>query len=503
MKKIWLLNFLLVVFICAGVLFLFEIGAAAQVRRSASQARSVDTNGIQFETAIENVAADVGPGVVSIRTETVTTVGGDNLLFGAPGDDENLNNFFEHFFGQTPEFKEKQQGVGSGLIIEPDGYILTNEHVVANADQIKVTLISGREYDAELIGSDRRSDLAVIKIDAEDLPKASFGNSENLRIGQWVVAIGNPFAHLLPNPEPTVTVGVISALDRTIAGPYLSDAIYTALIQTDAAINPGNSGGPLLNLRGEVVGINVAIFSTTGGYQGIGFAIPIDTVKRITSKIIRGEEVEYGWIGVAIQNLDQNLAEYFGLKNPDGVLVHEVLVQGPASKAGIQKGDIILSVNQRRVRNVSELINLIGAITPGKIVSLRVFRNGSSRQVKVEVERNPVSNYQQEQRREEEEPAQFSILEQWRGLSIQDIPKSMTAEMGLESIEGVLVADVQVGSPADEAGIQPGSIILSVDSKDISNAKEFEDAVRNKKGDVLLRTNQAFVVVKSPQNNKK
>ena len=212
-----------------------------------------------------------------------------------------------------PDRDYKQVGLGSGVIIDSSGYILTNQHVIDQADKIKVTLSDGREFKGEIKGQDARSDLAVIKIVAKDLPAVELGNSEKLRIGEWVVAIGNPFGFALEGAEPTVTVGVISALHRSLGKILSRNRDYTDLLQTDAAINPGNSGGPLVNLKGEVVGINVAIFSTSGGYQGIGFAIPINAAKRIISQLIAGKEVLYGWLGITIQDLTEDMAKYFGL----------------------------------------------------------------------------------------------------------------------------------------------------------------------------------------------
>jgi len=229
--------------------------------------------------------------------------------------------------------------------------------VVEGANKLTVILSDGRQFAAEVKGSDSRSDLAVIKIEAEDLPVAGLGDSDTLKIGQWVVAIGNPFGFAMQNPEPTVTVGVVSALHRTLGNAMVQDRDYTDLIQTDAAINPGNSGGPLVDIRGNVIGINVAIVSTTGGNQGIGFAIPVNSAKRIISKLIEGKKIEYGWLGISIQELNDDLAKYFGLgADKKGVLIADVLAGGPGDKGGLRPGDIIIKFDNHPIRDVKSLL---------------------------------------------------------------------------------------------------------------------------------------------------
>jgi len=236
------------------------------------------------------------------------------------------------------------------VIIDKDGYILTNEHVVSDATQVKVKLSDGREFDAETKGVDKRIDLAVIKINAKNLPVAKLGDSDELKIGQWVLAIGNPFGFAIENPEPTVTVGVVSALGRYLPVLGRRDRGYDDFIQTDAAINPGNSGGPLVNLKGEVIGINTAIITTSGGYQGLGFAIPINKAKKVIDKLAKGEKISYGWLGVNIQDLNEDLRNYFGIKEKEGVIVLKVYKDSPAEKGGIKEGDLILSFKSQPVK---------------------------------------------------------------------------------------------------------------------------------------------------------
>ena len=330
-------------------------------------AAAASFEGFRMEDAVINVANTAGKAVVSISAERTTKVStGRRFVYRSPfgespfGEDEFFRKFFDDFFGQMPEREYKQFGLGSGVIVDPQGYILTNEHVIDGADKIKVTLPDGREFKAELKGEDPRADLAIIKINAHNLPAAAWGDSDNLRIGQWVVAIGNPFGFALQNPEPTVTAGVISALHRSIGKSVGRDRDYNDLIQTDAAINPGNSGGPLVNLKGEIVGINVAIFTTSGGYQGIGFAIPSNAAKRIMSNLIQGKKILYGCLGVTVQGLSEDMAKYFGLSDKNGVLVAKVLENGPAQKSGIKESDIIKQFDNKPVNNVRELLSVVG-----------------------------------------------------------------------------------------------------------------------------------------------
>jgi len=332
-------------------LTLAVIIAHSQPAQSQVNPAPASFEGFRMEDAIINVANIAGKAVVSISTEhTQKLRGGGRRFFRTPfrsspfSEDESFRRFFDDFFGEMPDREYKQMGLGSGVIIDGEGYILTNEHVISDADKITVTLPDGREFKGEVKGKDVRSDLAIIKINAKDLPACALGDSDNLKIGQWVVAVGNPFGFALQNPEPTVTAGVISALHRSI-GRIAPNRDYGDLIQTDAAINPGNSGGPLVNLKGEIVGINVAIFSTSGGYEGVGFAIPINNAKKIISFLKEGKKILYGWLGVTVQDLSEDMAKYFGCPDKNGVLVGKVLENSPAQKAGMK--DIIQQASER------------------------------------------------------------------------------------------------------------------------------------------------------------
>src|SRR3989338_3967658 len=355
--------------------------------------------GYNMEDAVIGVASSTGKAVVSISTEHITKVKGGGTrryYFGSPfgqespfGEDDSFRRFFDDFFGELPDREYKQRGLGSVVIIDQEGYILTNEHVINDADKISVTLSDGREFKGEVKGRDARSDLAIIKINAKNLPVANLGDSDNLKIGQWVVAIGNPFGFALQNPEPTVTAGVISALHRSLGSILSRDKDYNDLIQTDAAINPGNSGGPLVNFNGEVVGINVAIFSTSGGYQGVGFAIPVNNAKRIISRLIEGKKIAYGWIGVTGQNLDDDLAKYLGLAEKNGVLISKVIENGPAQKAGIKESDVIKQFDNKAVNNVRELLNVVGKTEIGKKVKVVVVREKKELTLEVQIGERP------------------------------------------------------------------------------------------------------------------
>jgi serine protease Do len=438
-----------------------------------------------FEEAVEKVAGSVGKAVVSISAERVTKVGGGRrFYFNQPfgnspfGQDESFRKFFDDFFGEVPQQEFKQMGLGSGVIINAQGYILTNEHVVGGADKISVTLSDGRTLSAELKGRDARSDLAVIKINAQGLPMASLGDSDSLKIGQWVVAVGNPFGFALQNPEPTVTAGVISALHRTLGRTLSADRDYNDLIQTDAAINPGNSGGPLVNLKGEIVGINVAIFSTTGGYQGVGFAIPVNNAKRIIKQLMEGKKIAYGWLGVTVQDLSDDLAKYFGLSDKKGVLVAKVLDGGPAQKAGIKDGDIIKEIGAQPVNNVKELLNVVGKSEVGQPLKIKVIRDKKELALSVTIGERPESIG--------EKSAQAGgPAEGWRGIEVKPDEK-----------QGVVIAEIKPDSPADAAGLNPGDVIAEINKQPVKSIEDYQKITKDLKGDALVRTDKGYFVVK-------
>jgi serine protease Do len=448
-----------------------------------------------MEDAVVNVANTTGKAVVSISTEHTTKIkGAKKYYFGSPfggespfGEDEFFRKFFDDFFGEMPDREYKQMGLGSGVIIDTEGYILTNEHVVNDADKITVTLPDGREFKGELKGKDERSDLAIIKISAHNLPAASLGDSDILRIGQWVVAIGNPFGFALQNPEPTVTAGVISALHRSLGRTISRDRDYNDLIQTDAAINPGNSGGPLVNLKGEIVGINVAIFSTSGGYQGIGFAIPVNNAKRIISRLIEGKKILYGWLGVTVQDLTEDLAKHFGLTDRNGILVAKVLENSPAQKGGIKEGDIIKEFDNKPINNVRELLNIVGKTEVGRRVKAVVIRDKKEMALEVVIGERP---------QDLEERVSEETTGKWRGLEVEDLTPENIRRFRIQEKKGVVVVDVEPNSLTDAAGIIPGDIILEINKQSVKNISDYQKLTRDLKGDVLVKTSRGYFLIK-------
>ena len=479
------------------VVALLALCLSRQLLAAAPKTETKTLNPQDFTNAVVNVAASVGPAVVSIQAEKVERVQPYSPFSGSPFEDEMLNRFFSDFFGEPPMRELHRSSLGSGVIIDEKGYILTNDHVVRDTDKITVTLADGREFVGTVKGTDPRSDLAVVKIDAPDLPYVHLGDSDALQIGQWVVAIGYPFGFLLPNTEPAVTAGVISALHRSLPRTERRDTDYTDLIQTDAAINPCNSGGPLVNLNGEIIGINVAIFSTSGGYQGIGFTIPSNAARRIVARLIEGKSVDYGWIGVSVQDIDSRLAEYFNLPNAEGVLVNKILEGGPASRAGIKEGDIIITFNGKPTKNTVTLIKMIGNTPVDEQVKMKIWRDKKSQEVDVKIAKRPAFDAQgQIILPDNEQSDQNKATIHWRGLTVRDIPASIKNRILSPNVDGVIVTDVENKSPAQLAGLKKGDVIISVNQRPISNLKELDAVLSKAKGDCLLRTVRGFFVVK-------
>ncbi len=444
----------------------------------------------QTGLAFRSVAKKVSPAVVFIKVEKDVASRGSQYYFspfGSPFDDD----FFRRFFGEPPqrrsphqEPKKRQEvGQGSGFLITPDGYILTNNHVVGEADRVKVQMLDGREYKAEIVGTDPGSDLAVIKIDESDLPFLHLGNSEQLEVGDWVLAIGNPFGL-----SHTLTAGVVSAKGRSGIG--LND--YEDFIQTDAAINPGNSGGPLVNLEGDVVGINTAIFSRSGGYMGIGFAIPVNMAKKIRDQLIEHGEVKRGRLGVYIQDMTPELAESFGLDKPEGILVTQIVEDSPAEDAGLKRGDIIIALDGDKVNNVSSLRNRISLTAPGTKVRLDIIRDGREKQVKVKIgELDP-------------DAVSFSggsnKLSRL-GFSLQNLRPDIAEHYGLQEQKGVVITEVETGSLAYQAGLKPGDLVLEINQKAVNTVDDAEKILKSMKDKTVLllinqRGNTKYVVLK-------
>ncbi len=448
-----------------------------------------------FRNAISKVAQSSGGCVVSISSTVKEKLGG-GLYFGSPFDslgDDNFRSFFEEFFGQSvPEREFKRQGLGSGVIIDKNGYILTNEHVVGEASEIKVKLADGREFSAELKGMDKRSDLAIIRINAQNLPVAKLGDSDSLKIGAWVVAIGNPFGFAIENPEPTVTVGVISALHRYLPVLGRRTRNYDDLIQTDAAINPGNSGGPLVDLDGAVIGINTAIITTSGGYQGLGFAIPVNKAKHVIQRLIKGEKILYGWLGVSVQDINDDLRAYFSIaKGSEGVLVVKVYKDSPAAKSGIKEGDVIATFDAKAVRTTKDLLNMVATAEVGRSIVLGLVRDQKARDVTVTVGKRPSD---EEESLPPEAPA---VSGAFRGMTADEVSPAYRQQFDLSETSGVVVVNLEEDSPAAKSGLMVGDVILEIDKRPVKKLADFNTAVARVKGNCLIKTGRGYFVVKA------
>jgi serine protease Do len=466
-----------------GVLFVSVLATAGP---ALSQGRSDAAK--ELSKAFSTVAKAAMPAVVSIRVEKAVQVNsplGMNDPFGQFDDD-----FLRRFFGgklpqrQGPE-KYVERGQGSGFIISEDGYILTNNHVVGDVDKMTVELKDGRKFtNAKLIGTDPDSEVALIKIEGNNFPVLPMGDSDKIEIGDWVIAIGNPFGL-----NETVTVGVISAVGRS----NVHIAAYEDFIQTDAAINPGNSGGPLIDLDGKVIGINTAIVSQSGGYMGIGFAIPINMARAIEEQLKNGGKVSRGYLGVYGQDVTSDVAELLGLKEPGGMVVAQVEKGGPADKAGLKVQDVILEVNGKKAQSYDAFRNEVAAMRPGSTVRLNLLRGGKSLDLTITLGERPATVAQAQKSPDEPE----LII----GLQVQNLTKELADQLGYEPGEGVVVTAVKPGGPAAEQGIQQGDVILSVNNRNVTNVKEFGDAIQQaqKAGKVLFLIKRGdasqFVVV--------
>ena len=448
---------------------------------------------LDLEKATIDVAASVGKTVVSISSVVKEKIGGGFSFGGSPFEnfDDPFDQFFGEFFGGFPEREYERKGLGSGVIVDKDGYILTNEHVVSGAIEVKVKLSDGREFDAEVKGTDKRSDLAVIKINAKGLPAAKLGDSDDLQIGRWVVAIGNPFGFAIDNPEPTVTVGVISALNRYLPALGRRDRGYDDLIQTDAAINPGNSGGPLVNLKGEVIGINTAIITTSGGYQGLGFAIPVNKAKKILDKLSTGEKILYGWLGVVIDNLNDDLRNYFGVKERVGIIILKVYKDSPAEEAGLKEGDLVLTFNKESVKTTRDLMRMVSTSDVGKRIPLEILRGDKEMTIKVKIGKMPKEGEEIEEIEENSDKVNF------RGLTIDDITPFYKRQFRLKSDQGAVITDIEDGSIADESELQVGDVITKIENKEVKSKEDFESVASKVKGDCLIKTNRGYSVLKN------
>jgi serine protease Do len=413
----------------------------------------------------EQIAAQQGPAVVNISVSGTVKTGLSGIQ-GFPQVDPSdpFYEFFRHFQAPAPQNNVPTHGLGSGFIVSPDGVILTNAHVVADADEVIVKLTDKREFKAKVIGLDKPSDVAVLKIKASDLPYVKIGDPQQVRVGEWVVAIGSPFGF-----ENSVTAGIVSAKSRS-----LPDDNYVPFLQTDVAINPGNSGGPLFDLNGEVIGINSQIYSQSGGYQGLSFSIPIDVAMKVEKQLLDHGKVSRGRLGVLIQEVNQDLANSFGLAKPAGALVSSVEKGSPAEKAGIESGDVILKFNGKEINSSRDLPSMVADITPGETAKVEIWHGGKIREVSVDVGEMKVAGNEEK-----------SVKGAQGGLGLAVRPLSPDERKQAEVAEGLLVEDVTDG-PAAKAGIQSGDVILSVNGEKVGSAEKLHSLVAKHGKNVAL-----------------
>ena len=456
MKRTWLLKGAFFCFLSVVILF---TGSLSEPRAQSSSILPGAPG------SFSQLVKKAKPSVVNIRT--VKVVKGSQKSPHPFGQDDPLKDFFEKHFRDRMPKEFKQRSLGSGFIIDKEGHILTNNHVVEGTDEIKVILSDKREFSAKIIGRDPKTDLALIRVEADSpLTPLSLGDSEKLEVGDWVIAIGNPFGL-----GSTVTSGIVSAKYRKIGA-----GAYDNFIQTDASINPGNSGGPLLDTAGKVIGINTLIFSGTGGSVGIGFAIPINMVKDLLPQLKKGKVVR-GWLGVMIQQINKELKEKLGLKDEKGALVADVMDGGPAEEAGIKRGDVIISFDGEEIKEMSELPYIVASTPVGKKVTVEVIRKGRKKKFEVEVG---------EIKEEKGAPAATEAKPKL-GMTVKEIAPELARQLNLSEDKGVVVVRVDANSPAKDAGIRPGDIILEVDQEEIKDLEAYEEKIEDyKTGDTVL-----------------
>lgn len=457
---------------------------AAETKQSAMQSL------FQLSNGVAEVAKAVTPAVVNISSTRVIKQKGQTVpspFFNDP--------FFKQFFGdqffqrQLPPRERREQSLGSGVIVASNGYIVTNNHVVEHATEIKVLMSDRREYVGKLIGTDPKTDVAVIKVEATGLPYVPWGDSDKLNVGEYAIAVGNPFGL-----NQTVTMGIISAVGRANVG--IAD--YEDFIQTDAAINPGNSGGALVNVKGELIGINTAIFSQSGGYMGIGFAIPSNMVRTVMDSLIKAGKVVRGWLGVSVQEITPELAQQFGLKEAKGVLITETEAGGPAAKGGLSRGDVVVSFDGKAVTDSAHLRNQVAGTKVGRKVPVTVVRNGKEVALDVVIVELPVVKTEKAR---DGRGADANALD---ALEVEDITSRLRREMNLPAeIKGVLITDVKPESAAESAGLQEGDVIEEINRQPIRNFVDYTKAARKIKAgeNVLLlifRENRHLYVTVSP-----
>lgn len=435
---------------------------------------------INLQEAFTNVTQAVRPSVVNISAVQIVKMEAPyyQFYFGDP-----FEHFFDEFFGRPRtrpeprkrEFKRRAEATGSGVIIDPQGYILTNYHVIAGAEEIKVTLSksNGKEekYDGKVVGKDPRTDLAIIKIKSKGkFPAAKLGDSDKIRIGDWAIAIGSPFGL-----KQTVTVGVISAKRQSL---YVEGKEYRDMIQTDASINRGNSGGPLVNIRGEVIGINTAIYAPTGVFAGIGFAIPINNAKEILSDLIEKGRVVRGWLGVEIREVDEVIAKQFNLPSTKGVLVNRVMEGSAAEKGGMKRDDVIIKFGDHKVKDARDLQEIVARTKPGKKVKVVVIREKKEIPLSIKLGEMPEMMEEAKAKEKGEKEEEEGRIERWLGMKVETLTTALARKYRIENAEGVVIVEIEMGSKAEEMGLLEGDLIKGVNRQSTGNLTEFKKVIK-------------------------
>jgi len=477
--------------VLGAVLFACSAGGATPSSSSVSPVQEIENPQVpvakaatpqleSFRYEFADLADKLIPAVVSIQTETTVKIQNFGGFFG--------DDFFDQFFNfgaprqqQKPkESERKQQGQGSGVIISSSGQILTNNHVVEDADQIVVVLSDKREFKAKVVGTDKQTDIAVLQIegDVKGLPVATLGNSDALRVGEWVIAIGNPFGL-----SQTVTKGIVSA--KGVHNRGITS--YENFIQTDAAINPGNSGGGLFNLSGELIGINTAILSRSGGFQGIGFAIPVNLARSIMGDLLSTGKVSRGWLGVSIQDVSANIAKALNLNPAKGALISEVFENSPADKGGLKVGDVVRSINGKIVEDANDLRNTVAMLRPGENADFEILRDGKNLKLKINIALRDENNLAGVTPNSKDSEKKTESGKNAWGIQAAELTKAQKKEAGLsESSAGVLVVFVEEKSPASKAGVRPGDIILVANNRGLANLKDFNSVFGENAKTMLL-----------------